>query len=127
MKVKEIMKKTITIARKAKIKEAIKVMSKNNIGSLVVAEKNNFFGILSERDIIHYLAKSNNLNESINKIMSKKIITIEPEYSLEEAANIMREHKIRRLPVVEKDKLLGIITATDIIENVESIDEPFFF
>lgn len=127
MKVKEIMKKTITIARKATIKEAIKVMSKNNIGSLVVAEKNNFFGILSERDIIHYLAKSNNLKESINKIMSKNVITIEPEGGLEEAANIMREHKIRRLPVVEKDKLLGIITATDIIENAESIDEPFFF
>jgi len=130
MQVKEIMKKAITISKKATIKESATIMSKQEIGSLVVAEKNIFFGIVTGHDIIKHIAKSNNLNEKINKIMSKNAVTtvtINPEATLEEAASLMHEQKIRRLPVVEKNRLLGIITAADIVENADSIDAPFFF
>ncbi len=127
MKVKEIMKKIVTIDRKATIKEAAAIMSKKSIGSLVVTEKDLIVGIITERDIIKYVSKSNHMGAKVEEIMTQDVVTIEPGASLDEAADCMFQHKIKKLPVVENGKLLGIITATDIIANADSIDEPFLF
>jgi CBS domain-containing protein len=127
MKVKDIMKKIVTIDRRATIKEAAAIMSKKCIGSLVVTEKDLIVGIITERDIIKYLSKSNHMGAKVEVIMTQDVVTIEPGASLDEAADSMFQHKIKKLPVVENGKLLGIITATDIIANADSIDEPFLF
>lgn len=127
MKVKEIMKKVVTINKRATIKAASALMSKKNIGCLVVVEKDLIVGIITERDILKYISHSNNLNALVEDIMTENVITIDSNASLEEAANCMFQNKIKKLPVVEKEKLIGIITATDLIANTESIDEPFLF
>lgn len=127
MKVKDIMKRAVTLDKDKKIKDAATAMSKKGIGSLIITNKNKVVGIITERDVMKYLSKSNNLGEKVEKITSKKLISIEPQYSLEDAAEIMSENKIKKLPVIKKGDLLGIITATDIIANAESVDDPFFF
>lgn len=127
MKVKDIMKKAVTLDKDKTIKDAASLMSKKAIGSLIIIDKTKVIGIITERDVMKYLSKSNNLNEKVEKITSKKLISIEPHYSLEDAAEIMSENKIKKLPVIKKGDLLGIITATDIIANAESVDDPFFF
>lgn len=127
MKVKEIMKKAITIDRKATVKEASALMSKKNIGCLVVTAEDLIVGIVTERDILKHISHSNNLHAKIEDIMSQDVITISPNAPIDEAADMMFQHKIKKLPVVDKNKLVGIITATDIIANSDSIDEPFLF
>lgn len=127
MKVKEIMKKVVTVNGDMTLKEAAAFMSKKNIGCLVITEKETILGIITERDILKYISKSNNLNIPLQEIMSQDVITIDANADLLEAADLMFQHKIKRLPVVNKGKLVGIITATDIVANADSIDEPFFF
>ncbi|MCX8194383.1 MAG: CBS domain-containing protein, partial [Candidatus Pacearchaeota archaeon] len=103
------------------------LMSKKNIGCLIVTVKDLIAGIITERDIIRQISHSNNLHAKVEDIMSLDVITVSPNASIDEAADIMFQHKIKKLPVVDKGKLIGIITATDIIANADSIDEPFLF
>ncbi|MGB9708206.1 MAG: CBS domain-containing protein [Candidatus Pacearchaeota archaeon] len=127
MRVKDIMKKVVTIDRKDTIKHAASLMSKKNIGCLVVIEGNLIVGIITERDIIKHISYSNYINAPVEDIMTSHVITIDADASIDEAADSMFQHKIKKLPVIENGKLLGIITATDIIANSDSIDEPFLF
>lgn len=76
MQVKEIMRKVVTIAPRADIRDAAKVMASKEIGSIVVAEKDKIFGIITEHDILEYFSKSGKPNTSIKQIMSKGIKTI---------------------------------------------------
>ena len=59
--------------------------------------------------------------------MSKNVVTIEQEENIDFAAREMRENKIKRLPVVKNSKLVGIVTATDLIANSDELNENFFF
>ncbi|MEM2954891.1 MAG: CBS domain-containing protein [Candidatus Nanoarchaeia archaeon] len=127
MKVKEIMKKVVTINGNVTIKQAAALMSKKNIGSLVIVERDAILGIITERDILKHISHSNNLNAKVEDIMTQDVITVEANADLLEASDLMFQHRIKKLPVVEKGKLVGIITATDIIANSDSIDEPFLF
>lgn len=127
MKVKEIMKKVVTIERDSTIKQAASLMSKKNIGSLVVTAGDLIIGIITERDIIKYISHSNDLHASVEEIMTAHVITIDADASVDEAADSMFQHRIKKLPVVEHGKLTGIVTATDVIANADSIDEPFLF
>lgn len=127
MKVKEIMKKVITVDGNISLKEAATLMSRKNIGSLVVTEKGTILGIVTERDILKYISHSNNLHAKVEDIMTQDVITVDANADLVEASNLMFQHRIKKLPVIEKNKLVGIITATDLIANADSIDEPFLF
>ena len=124
MKVKEIMNKSIVAESNIKGKDAVKIMAQHNIGSLVITNKDKIVGIVTERDILKNI---NKLNEKISNIMSKNVICIDENESIERAAFIMKEKKIKRLPVTRNNKLVGIITATDLIANAEELNEPFFF
>jgi CBS domain-containing protein len=124
MKIYEIMKKIVAVEENMSLKQAAKLMSEKDIGSLVLLKNDNIQGIVTEKDIKDNI---NNLDMKISKFKPAKIITIDQNESLEEAAEIMAKHKIKRLPVTENGKLSGIITATDIICHSEEISEDFFF
>jgi len=131
MLVKEIMKDVITVSPEVTLKEAAKKMAKHNIGSLVVTSdgtsRGKLLGIITERNILECFSESKSYGIKVKEIMSTNIKTIEATADIAEAAALMAKHKIRRLPVVENKKLVGIITATDLIANAEYLDEPFFF
>jgi len=124
MKVKEIMNKAITEDNDIKVRDAAKMMSEKNIGSLILMNNDAIVGIVTDTDILRNV---NKLDTEISKIMSKKVMTIEENAGIDDAARIMKEKKIKRLPVVKKGKLTGIVTATDIIANSEELNERFFF
>ena len=124
MKVNEIMNKVMAVESDINLKQAAKILSDKNIGSLVVLKKDKILGIITERDIIDNISS---LGGKISSIMSKVVVTIDHNDSIDNAALIMAQNKIKRLPVVDKEKLVGIVTATDIIANSDILNEDFFF
>jgi CBS domain-containing protein len=124
MKVRDIMNKAYVVEDNISLKDAAKVMSDKNIGSLIVMRKDEILGIITEKDIIKNVDK---IDKKISNFMTKEILMISEDDSIEAATELMAEHKIKRLPVVKKDKLVGIVTATDILANSDSLNEDFIF
>ena len=124
LKVKDIMKKVVSTEKDISIKEAAKIMSKMQIGSIIIVKGNDIVGILTERDVIKNIS---NLNKKVTHVAKKSVISIDLNRSLDDAAHAMAKNKIKRLCVTEKEKLVGIITATDIIANADVLNESSFF
>ena len=118
MLVKDAMnRRVIVIKPDATVREAARIMTKFRIGSLIVMEDKNLIGIITELDII-WKVVANDLNPNttlVRDVMSKEVVTVKPDQSLEDAAELMVRRKIKKLPVVEDHKLVGILTATDLI------------
>ncbi len=117
MLVRDIMKREVVVVTPdISVREASKIMSKYDIGSLIVVEDDNPVGILTERDILNLVARDENLDEiKVGKVMSRNIITIEADKKIDDAVDLMLKHKIKRLPVKEGNKIVGIVTTSDII------------
>lgn len=116
MLVSEVMNKNVVVVKKdATLKQASEVMAKTRIGSLVVVEKNDIIGIVTSSDIIQSIAKDKVPgNTLIEEVMSKRVFTVEPDATIQDAVAVMVENKIRELPVVENKKIKGIVTVTDV-------------
>ena len=124
MLIKELMKRPLVVDRNISLDEAAKIMSDENIGSLIMTSGSKIKGIITERDLLRNFGKQ----ENISQAMAKKVVTIGPDEALDRALTVMRDNEIKRLPVVdEKKKLVGIITITDIMANFEALEEEFFF
>lgn len=107
-----------TIGLEDNAQEAARKMKHKNVSSLVVVDKNDqAVGIVTERDLVREVcvqdASSN--QHIIKNIMSSPIVTIDPNSSVEMAANVMVQNKVRHLVVVNEKKTLGIITATNFV------------
>ena len=118
----------ITITPDDTVKKAASVMLKNGIGGLIVVEDSKPVGILTERDFVGLLAKMDSPGELLVKnAMSKKLITISPEEGLMETAKLIVKTGKRKLPVMENNQLVGIVTADDIVKaapgEVETLRE----
>lgn len=124
MKVSKIMNKAIAAEDDVSLRDAAKIMSSKNIGSLIIMNKEKIVGIITERDIMRNVSK---LDIKVSLAMSKNVITIDANESLDNAALLMNKHKIKRLPVIKKGVLVGIITVTDILGHAEEWGENFFF
>ncbi len=124
MKVKDIMTKNVkTISPNATMEEAAQEMRKNKIGCLVVVEGEKPIGIITERDLAYkIIAQGKSLETKVKEVMSSDLKTIEKDADIKQAAKLMASHVIRRLPVVEKGKLIGIVTIDDIM-RAEKIGE----
>ncbi len=118
--VKDIMTKdVITIEANKTAFEAAELMTQKSLGCLVVVIKGFPVGILTERDLVRRIvAKRAPLDQKITEVMTKTVITVEPETSLKEAARVMSTNKIHRLPVLKNSKLVGIVAASDFVRNV---------
>jgi CBS domain-containing protein len=123
MLVKELMRQPYVIEKDISLKEAARIMSSKNIGSLIFASKDKIKGIITERDMLKNFKK----NVKVGSVMSKSVITAEPEDNVEDALEEMRQNKVKRLPVVEDDKLVGIVSLTDIAAHIDELEEAFFF
>lgn len=130
--VRDVMNPHVIVARSSvTIKEAAELMAQMRIGCLIVMDDDKLLGIVTESDIIGKVVAKNKDPERIllKEIMTGNIISISPDKNLDEAADIMVENKIKRLPVVDNGKLVGIITATDMIsfepKMIETLSELF--
>lgn len=117
MLVREVMNKNvITVKPDFILNKAAEIMSNYHIGSLVVLENNKLAGILTERNVLVAVAEGRNPElTTVEEVMTKKVIAVEPSKTIEDAVALMKEHNIKKLPVVDDGKLVGIITASDII------------
>lgn len=122
MRVSDVMNKVVAVEESITLSDAAKIMSDRNIGCVVVLKGDDIKGIVTDRDILKNIGKS---SQKISTIMTRDVITIDENESIDNAAIIMSENNIRKLPVIGNNKLIGIITATDIIRNSESINLDF--
>lgn len=119
-KVKDIMtKEVVSIGVNNSVFEAAVLMGSSHIGCLVIVEGESPVGIVTERDIVRrVVAKRLPLDTKVSDIMSKSLVTVDPGASLKEAARLMSSNKIRRLPVMKQNKLVGIVVAADFVRNL---------
>ncbi len=99
------------------LRETCRIMGKKHIGSVIVTRKEKPEGIFTERDLLSkvFLEEIDLNNAKVGDHMSKPLTVINADYELKEAAKAMSQLRVRRLPVMENGKLLGIITSADIV------------
>jgi len=124
MKIKEIMNKVVVTNPNISLKHATKIMSKMGIGCLTIMKGKEIKGIITERDIMKNLSTP---NKKISSVMTKNVVTMDLNQTLEDAAIIMTSNQIKRLIITEKGKIVGIITATDMIANSDLLNEDLMF
>nr|WP_207750721.1 CBS domain-containing protein [Anaeromonas gelatinilytica] len=100
----------------ASIRDIAKEMNVLGVGSIPITSRDNrAVGIVTDRDIVvRALTSEKNINDPISSIMTKDLISISPDTDIHEAARLMAEKQIRRLPVVENGKLVGIVSLGDL-------------
>ena len=121
MKVKEIMQSAFIVEKDVSLNDAAKIMSDKGIGSLLVVFNKKLKGIVTEKDLMRNFGK----DKKISEIMTKNVITIEPNENIETALSIMMDKKIKRLPVTKNDSLIGIISIPDIAAHADEVAEDF--
>jgi CBS domain-containing protein len=117
MKVRDLMNKNVvSIDAEATVKEAAGVMAQHEIGSLVVMEQGKPAGIVTERDLLsRVVALGRNLEATkVNMVMSKPLICEGPDMDAAEAARFMVSKSIKKLPIIQDGRLMGIMTLTDL-------------
>jgi len=105
------------------VKEVVATMNKFNIGSIIVTQADRPVGIITERDILRRLVEQCLAPETLTarQIMTSPVTTINENTTIEEAAKLMAKKRIKRLPVTNNNKLVGIVTFTDIVTKVPTL------
>ena len=110
--------KVFTISPERTIRQALAVLADHNVGALVVVdEAGRPIGIVSERDIVREAARSEQLfSRTVGDIMTRDVVVGQPQDDLKTVANTMTEKRIRHLPVVDRGKLVGIVSIGDVVK-----------
>jgi len=110
----------ISIDSESSVIEVAKVMARDHVGGLVVTIKGKPAAMVTERDILEKVVATgvDASRTSVKRIMSKPLITVGRNLSIIEAIMLMRKRKIRRLPVLEKGRLIGIVTERDLLKAI---------
>jgi len=101
------------------VQEAARLMKSEDVGALPIVEDGRIVGVVTDRDLsIRVVAEARDAETPVREVASKDIVTIDPQQSLEEAARLMAEHQVRRLPVVEEDgRLVGVLAQADVARS----------
>ncbi len=128
MHVKEIMKSVKTLKGDISLKEAAKFMADNSISCVLIVDGDELKGIVTERDVLKQVSKDVSvLKKPVKDVMSTEIITISADSYIDDAAELMTKYKIKKLPVLDKGNLVGIITSTDLVSNAGDFNEFSLF
>ncbi|MFA9186948.1 CBS domain-containing protein [Flavobacterium sp. FBOR7N2.3] len=109
-----------SIVSSISVYDAIKVMGEKNVGAILIIEEGQLKGILSERDYARkiVLKGKSSKNTLVNEIMVSKVITVQPTDDLDYCMEMMISRRIRHLPVVEDDKVIGLISIGDVVKSI---------
>ena len=120
--VQKLMKRPcITLDENSSIKNLVDTLNKNKVGSVIVTSSraNYPVGIVSERDLVRNYDKIlNNKYSKVNDVMTKNIIFCNKNTSSKELMEIMSKNKIRHIPIIDKQKLLGIVSIGDVVNKI---------
>ena len=139
MKVEEVMTTdVVTCSPDARLIDVAKLMQRENFGACPVVQNDQLVGIITDRDItVRAVAVGADVNQkTVSSIMTPKPITADPDMDIDDAARLMANNQIRRLPIVEGNKLIGIVALADLAidvdeeemlaETLEKISEPTY-
>lgn len=111
----------ISVSSNQSVQEAAQLMSQHNVGAIPVVDNGQLKGIITDRDItLRTTAKGMEENTPVSQVMSTNLIFGNPDMSLQEAAQLMSENQIRRLPVVENNQVVGMVALGDLATNTMS-------
>lgn len=116
MKIRDIMTKDIaTLRSDDSIERAARLMKQHDVGSIPVCTDDKLIGIITDRDIaVRSVAPGQVNNQKVTDIMSTNLVVGNPDMDVHDAASIMSDRQIRRLPIVENNSLVGIVSLGDI-------------
>jgi len=116
--VNQVMSKNVLTANKStSLQDAAQKMRESKIGCVIVTEGTTPVGIITERDFVTKVAAEGRpLFTEISEVMTSPLITIDPEETIWEASEMMKEKRIHKLPVKENGQIIGIVTTTDIVK-----------
>jgi len=122
--VRDVMSKDVRVVRPdTTVREVVATMNKFDIGSIIVVQGDRPVGIITERDILRRLVEPCLAPETLTarQVMTSPVQTITENASIEEAAKLMAKKRVKRLPVMNDGKLVGIITFSDIVAKVPTM------
>jgi CBS domain-containing protein len=113
------------IAPDASVYAALKLMAEKEIGSLLVLDRDELVGIISERDYSRkvVLKEKTTIDTPVKEIMTQELVTLNPEQTIGECMSLMTDKRIRHLPVLENERLIGIISIGDVVKAIISQQE----
>lgn len=118
--VRDIMKRNVkTVRTDDSVRDAVSKMNKFRIGSVIVTNNGRPVGIITERNVLQRIVEPclDPATVRAKDIMSSPIISIDPHIAVEEAAKIMAKKHVKRLPVVESERVIGIVSTSDIVST----------
>lgn len=120
--VREIMERNVIAADfTSSFEDVLELLLENRVGGMpIVDREGRVVGILTERDVLHYLSSHKNFDGVVSDYMTRGVITAEPDTTIREAMKIMVEKGIRRLPVIKDGILMGLLTSTTLLQYFAS-------
>jgi CBS domain-containing protein len=122
--VRDVMSREVRVVRPdTTVKEVVATMNKFDIGSIIVVQGERPVGIITERDILRRLVEPCLAPETLTarQVMTSPVTTINETATIEEAAKLMAKKRVKKLPVMNNEKLVGIVTFTDIVTKVPTL------
>ena len=129
MKVSQILQNkgsnVYSVSANVSVYEAIKDMAEKNIGALLIMDDEKLLGIFSERDYARkIILKGKNSHETlVQDIMTENVISVSPDDNIDKCMELMSERKIRHLPVIKDNKVVGVISITDVVTAIIAIQK----
>ncbi len=111
-----------SISPDAMVFDAIQMMAEKNVGALLVTDKGKLVGIISERDYTRKVAlkgKSSKLTP-VKEILSNQVVHVTPSHTIDECMRLMTDHRVRHLPVLDADKIVGVVSIGDLVNWIIS-------
>jgi CBS domain-containing protein len=114
-----------SIAPDASVFEAVQLMAEKGIGALMVVERNQLIGVISERDYAReiVLKDRSSRDTPVSAIMTRRVLYVRSEQTLDECMVLMTERHLRHLPVLDNGRLIGVVSIRDVIKNLISEKE----
>jgi CBS domain-containing protein len=114
-----------SISPDATVYEALKLLAEKEVGALLVLDGDRLAGIISERDYARkvILKGKNSMDTPVREIMTATVVTVRPDQTIDDCMELMTENRIRHLPVVDGDRLAGVISIGDVVKGIISRQE----
>ena len=116
-----------SVAPDATVYDALNLMSDKNVGALPVVEGEKLVGVISERDYARkvVLKKKSSLNTPVSEIMTPRVFSVQLGQKMTEAMALMSEKRVRHIPVMEGEQLVGIISIGDVLKEIIAAQETY--
>ena len=114
-----------SIAPDASVFEAVQLMADKRVGALMVVEQNELVGVVSERDYAREIVLKDRVSRDtpVSAIMTRRVLYVRPDQTLDECMALMTEKNLRHLPVLDNGRLIGVISMRDVVKDLISEKE----